>query len=77
MGAAFAPSTAFARSSSLSMSAVETPTFTFTKSEEIFAEAQNVRIWIPVWWCRIAQHSTAYSICLHAAPGKEWNRWID
>jgi hypothetical protein len=44
MGAAFAPSTAFARSSSLSMSAVETPTFTFTKSEEIFAEAQNVRI---------------------------------
>jgi hypothetical protein len=41
---AFAPSTAFARTTSaLSMSAVETPTYTFTKSEEIFAEAQHVR----------------------------------
>lgn len=40
---AFAPNTAFARSSAVSMSAVETPTYTFTKSEEIFAEAQHVR----------------------------------
>ena len=40
---AFAPNTAFARSSARSMSAVETPTYTFAKSEEIFAEAQHVR----------------------------------
>jgi hypothetical protein len=43
MGAAFAPTKAFARSSVLDMSAVETPTYTFTKSEEIFAEAKTVR----------------------------------
>jgi hypothetical protein len=42
LAGAFAPSKAFARSTARSMSAVETPTFTFTKSEEIFAEAQNV-----------------------------------
>jgi len=42
--AAFAPAKSFARqSSNLGMSAVETPTYTFTKSEEIFAEAQEVR----------------------------------
>lgn len=39
---AFAPSKAFARSSALG-STTETPTYTFTKSEEIFAEAQEVR----------------------------------
>jgi hypothetical protein len=52
VGAAFAPGKAFARSSSLSMSAVETPTYTFTKSEEIFAEAQDVRtvpLWCSIW----------------------------
>ena len=43
---AFAPANtvAGARSSSLSQSTVATePTYTFTKSEEIFAEAQEVR----------------------------------
>jgi hypothetical protein len=40
---AFAPSTAFARTNSALSSAVQTPTYTFTKSEEIFAEAQHVR----------------------------------
>ena len=40
---AFAPNKAFARSSSL-FSTTETPTYTFTKSEEIFAEAQEVGI---------------------------------
>jgi hypothetical protein len=40
---AFSPSKAFARSSSL-YSTTQTPTYTFTKSEEIFAEAQEVRI---------------------------------
>jgi len=38
---AFAPSKAFARSSTL-YSTTETPTYTFTKSEEIFAEAQEL-----------------------------------
>jgi hypothetical protein len=47
---AFAPNTAFARTSSL-MSAVETPTFTFTKSEEIFAEAQHVRSFVVLVYC--------------------------
>ena len=42
---AFAPSKAFARSTSLH-STTETPTYTFTKSEEIFAEAQEVRLLI-------------------------------
>ena len=40
---AFAPSKAAAHSSSLSSTAEATPTYTFTKSEEIFAEAQEVR----------------------------------
>ena len=43
---AFAPTNTVvgARSSSLSQSTVATePTYTFTKSEEIFAEAQEVR----------------------------------
>ena len=40
---AFAPTFATRSSSALKMSTVEkTPTYTFTKSEEIFAEAQNV-----------------------------------
>ena len=39
---AFAPNKAFARSTVL-QSTTETPTYTFTKSEEIFAEAQEVR----------------------------------
>ena len=47
LSGAFAPNgKAFATrsSSSLGMSAVETPaTYTFTKSEEIFAEAKEVR----------------------------------
>jgi hypothetical protein len=38
---AFAPTKAFARSTTLH-STTETPTYTFTKSEEIFAEAQEV-----------------------------------
>lgn len=40
---AYAPNMAFARRSKLGMSAVETPTYTFAKSEEIFKEAQEVR----------------------------------
>ena len=43
--AAFAPAQASGRSSSLSSTAEATPTYTFTKSEEIFAEAQEVRKW--------------------------------
>lgn len=39
--AAFAPGKTMARQTFL-QSAVETPTYTFTKSEEIFAEAQEV-----------------------------------
>ena len=38
---AFAPTKAFARSTTL-QSTTETPTYTFTKSEEIFAEAKEV-----------------------------------
>ena len=42
--AAFTPLMASSRTSSgLSMSAVDSATYTFTKSEEIFAEAQTVR----------------------------------
>jgi hypothetical protein len=40
--AAFAPTFATRPSSALKMSTVETPTYTFAKSEEIFAEAQQV-----------------------------------
>jgi hypothetical protein len=41
--AAFTTTPSFARSSALKMSTVtDTPTYTFAKSEEIFAEAQNV-----------------------------------
>lgn len=42
---AFAPQTAYARSTSLN-SAVQSPTYTFTKSEEIFKEAQEVGVQI-------------------------------
>lgn len=38
---AFAPANGVAKSSAL-FSTTETPTYTFTKSEEIFAEAQEV-----------------------------------
>lgn len=40
--AAFAPTFATRPWSALKMSTVETPTYTFAKSEEIFAEAQTV-----------------------------------
>jgi hypothetical protein len=40
--AAFSTPAFATKSSTLKMSAVETPTYTFTKSEQIFAEAQEV-----------------------------------
>lgn len=40
---AFAPTAANLANTALHMSAVESKTYTFAKSEEIFAEAQNVR----------------------------------
>ena len=40
--AAFSNPSFMARPSALKMSAVEAETYTFTKSEEIFAEAQEV-----------------------------------
>jgi len=40
---AFAPQVNGASSTSLSSTASKTPTYTFTKSEEIFAEALTVR----------------------------------
>lgn len=64
---AFAPNTAFARSSARSMSAVETPTYTFTKSEEIFAEAQDVRNVRSLVWCnRTEQNRTGHSIWMQS-----------
>jgi hypothetical protein len=44
--AAFMPRSMSARGNSLHMSAVEEATYTFAKSEEIFAEAQEVRFCI-------------------------------
>lgn len=42
---AFAPQQVSARTTSLSSTAAA-PTYTFTKSEEIFAEAQEVRLFL-------------------------------
>jgi len=42
--AAFSNPAFMGKTSSLKMSAVESSTYTFTKSEEIFAEAQTVSI---------------------------------
>ncbi len=63
---AFSPRT----STVMSMSAVQTPTYTFTKSEEIFAEAKEVStcLWrsISRIFLNLSNGSTRLSIIYHA-----------
>jgi hypothetical protein len=45
---AFAPIKTVHSSTTLGMSAVQTPTYSFTKSEEVFAEALEVSLYIKI-----------------------------